>query len=287
MAQEIKLEGVYFRYPGTQSEEKKWVLNNINLSIKKGEFVAILGHNGSGKSTLARHLNGIELPQQGTVSVEGMKTTDKKKVYDIRQKVGMVFQNPDNQIVTTIVEEDVAFALENLGIEPHEMRRRVDWAMEIAGITEYKDSAPHQLSGGQKQRVAIAGVVAMRPDYLVLDEPTAMLDPQGRQEVMKTLKALNKEENITVVLITHYMEEAAMADRIVVMEQGEILMDGRPREIFTKVEELREIDLDVPQPTQLIYLLKQAGLEVPENVIDRDECVQVIMKLVEESKWQS
>lgn len=263
------------------------MLNNINLTIPKGQFVAILGHNGSGKSTLARHLNGIEMPQEGTVRIEGMKTSSKEQIFNIRQKVGMVFQNPDNQIVTTVVEEDVAFALENLGVEPYEMRRRVDWAMEMTGITEYKTRAPHQLSGGQKQRVAIAGVVAMNPDYLVLDEPTAMLDPKGRKEVIRTLQTLNKEENITVILITHYMEEAAKADRVVVMDEGKIIMDDTPQKVFSRVEELREIDLDVPQPTKLIYLLKQAGIEVPEGVITRQECVDVVTNLVEEYKWQS
>lgn len=286
MEQQIVIEHVNFGYPSANGERNP-VLKDINLTIPKGQFVAVLGHNGSGKSTLAKHLNGFLQPQEGRVLVEGIDTKEEGRIYDIRQKVGMVFQNPDNQIVTTVVEEDVAFALENLGIPPEEIRKRIDWAMDIAGITEYKDRAPHQLSGGQKQRVAIAGVVAMVPDYLVLDESTAMLDPKGREEVMNTISFLNKDQGITVVHITHYMEEAALADRIIVMDEGGILLDGTPKEVFSQVKLLRENDLDVPQPTKLMTLLQEKGLPLPSGVTSIEDCVNEIAKVLEGTSCQS
>ena len=223
-------------------------------------MTAVLGHNGCGKSTFAKHLNAILLPSGGTVYIDGIDTKDENRIYDIRQRVGMVFQNPDNQIVATIVEEDVAFALENLGVEPNEIRRRVDEALKAVGMYEYRMHAPHQLSGGQKQRVAIAGIIAMRPRCIVLDEPTAMLDPKGRSEVMKTVKELNSKYGITIILITHYMEEAAQCERIIVMDKGKVLMDDSPKQVFSRVEELKAVGLDVPQVTELIYELNKLSL---------------------------
>ena len=232
------MEATRVSFSYDEEPESPLVLDDISLSVRRGEFLAVLGHNGSGKSTLAKHFNAILLPQQGRVVVEGMDTADEEKLYDIRQTVGMVFQNPDNQIVATIVEEDVAFALENMGVPPAEIRRRVDDALKSVGMYEYREHAPHQLSGGQKQRVAIAGIIAMRPRCIVLDEPTAMLDPRGRAEVMKTLRELNRDHGITIALITHYMDEAAQCDRVVVVDRGRLLMDGLPREVFSRVEEL-------------------------------------------------
>ncbi|MBQ9108642.1 MAG: energy-coupling factor transporter ATPase [Oscillospiraceae bacterium] len=272
----IRAEHLTFRYldePGSQL-----VLNDVSLDIAPGEFVAVLGHNGSGKSTLAKHMNAVLLPNGGTVWVQGMDTRNEDFLYDIRQNVGIVFQNPDNQIVATIVEEDVAFALENVGVEPTEIRRRVDEALQAVGMYEYREHAPHQLSGGQKQRVAIAGIIAMRPDCIVLDEPTAMLDPKGRREVLKTIRKLNREHNITVVLITHYMDEAAQADRVVVMENGEVILDGDPGEVFGHVEELKAVGLDVPQATELAFELKQAGWDLPDRILTEDECIEAIAK---------
>ena len=231
----IEIKDLEFSYEDAD-EKNDAVLRGINLCIKKGEFLAVLGHNGSGKSTLAKHLNSILVPQKGKVLVEGIDTSDENMLYEIRQRVGMVFQNPDNQLVATIVEEDVAFAPENLGVKPDEIRNRVDYALEAVNMTEFAQHAPHMLSGGQKQRIAIAGVLAMKPDVLVMDEPTAMLDPSGRKEIMATVKKLNKEEKMTVVMITHFMEEAAQADRVVVMDHGEIVMEGAPKEIFSQVE---------------------------------------------------
>ena len=239
-----------------------------------------MGANGCGKSTLAKHFNAILLPESGRVLVEGMPTSDEKNLLALRQKVGMVFQNPDNQIVATVVEEDVAFAAENLGVEPHEMRRRVDEAMQLAGIYAYKDKAPHKLSGGQKQRVAIAGVLAMQPDCLVLDEATAMLDPIGRQQVLRTVHRLNREKGITVVQITHYMEEAAMAGRVVVMSAGHVVMDGPPREVFARADELHALHLDVPQPAELCQLLSRQGLPVPPGIIGVDECAAALYRML-------
>ncbi len=275
-----EIKDLEFQYEMTDAEPVK-VLRGINLELKKGEFTAVLGHNGCGKSTLAKHLNAILLPTGGTVYIDGIDTKDEDKVFDIRQRVGMVFQNPDNQIVTTIVEEDVAFALENLGVEPHEMRKRVDEALKAVNMYEYREHAPHQLSGGQKQRIAIAGVIAMRPEFIVLDEPTAMLDPQGRKEVIATIRRLNQEYGISVVLITHYMDEAVKADRVIVMDDGRTVMDGTPREVFLRVEELKKLGLDVPQVTELVWELKKSGLDIDSDVINEEECVNALMKLLE------
>lgn len=272
----LSVQNVTFRY----DEGAKPALDGITLDIQKGEYVAILGANGCGKSTLAKHFNAILLPESGRVLVEGMPTSDEKNLLALRQKVGMVFQNPDNQIVATVVEEDVAFAAENLGVEPHEMRRRVDEAMQLAGIYAYKDKAPHKLSGGQKQRVAIAGVLAMQPDCLVLDEATAMLDPIGRQQVLRTVHRLNREKGITVVQITHYMEEAAMAGRVVVMSAGHVVMDGPPREVFARADELHALHLDVPQPAELCQLLSRQGLPVPPGITGVDECAAALYRML-------
>ena len=267
-----------FRY---DPEQPTYALNGVSVGVRRGEFVAVLGANGCGKSTLAKHFNAILLPESGTVLVEGMDTRDEEKIYDIRQKVGMVFQSPDNQIVATVVEEDVAFALENLGVPPEEMRRRVDDAMKMAGIYEYRERAPHNLSGGQKQRVAIAGVVAMRPDCLILDEATAMLDPRGREQVMQTIHRLNKDLGITVVAITHYMEEAAQADRVLVMSQGHVVMEGTPKEVFRQTEKVRALRLDVPQAAELRDELDKAGIPMPEGIIDTGECAQALYELLQ------
>ena len=272
----LSVQNVTFRY----DEGAKPALDGITLDVQKGEYVAILGANGCGKSTLAKHFNAILLPESGRVLVEGMPTSDEKNLLALRQKVGMVFQNPDNQIVATVVEEDVAFAAENLGVEPHEMRRRVDEAMQLAGIYAYKDKAPHKLSGGQKQRVAIAGVLAMQPDCLVLDEATAMLDPSGRQQVLRTVHRLNREKGITVVQITHYMEEAAMAGRVVVMSAGHVVMDGPPHEVFARADELHALHLDVPQPAELCQLLSHQGLPVPPGIIGVDECAAALYRML-------
>ena len=280
----IKTEDLIFDYTvfdeNGDETGKNRILTDINLSIEKGTFVAVLGHNGSGKSTLAKHFTGILLPTSGKVLVDGIDTTDESRIYDIRQTVGMVFQNPDNQIVATIVEEDVAFALENLGVPPDEIRKRVDDALKTVDMYEYRNHAPHQLSGGQKQRVAIAGIIAMRPRCIVMDEPTAMLDPKGRKEIMSTIKTLNKEHGITVVLITHYMEEAAKADRVIVIDKGNILLDDVPKRIFSQVELLKSVGLDVPQATELMYELKKCGLDVPDDIIDEDECAQVLYDIL-------
>lgn len=275
-----------FRY---DPEQPVYALKGVSASVRRGEFVAVLGANGCGKSTLAKHFNAILLPESGTVLVEGMDTADEEKVYDIRQTVGMVFQSPDNQIVATVVEEDVAFALENLGVPQAEMRRRVDDAMKMAGIYDYRERAPHNLSGGQKQRVAIAGVVAMRPDCLILDEATAMLDPRGREQVMQTIHRLNKTMGITVVAITHYMEEAAQADRVLVMSQGQVVMEGTPKEVFSQTERVRALHLDVPQAAELRDELVKAGIPMPEGIIDEGECAQALYELLQGEEvpaWQ-
>ena len=273
----IRFDNVSFSY-----NDGKTVLDEVNLSVKKGEFVAVLGYNGSGKSTLAKHMNAIVLPVMGKVTVDGMDTSEEGHLYDIRQKVGMVFQNPDNQIVATIVEEDVAFALENLGVAPDEIRKRVDESLETVGMTKHANDAPHQLSGGQKQRVAIAGVIAMSPDCIVLDEPTAMLDPKGRQTVLKTIERLNRENGITVILITHYMDEAALADRIIILHSGRVAMDGTPGEVFSKVERVRELGLDVPQATEICYLLRKEGIEIASDIVSYEQCVKALLNLLEE-----
>ena len=282
MSNFIEIKDLYFSYINNAEEPpvKTEVLKGIDLNIKKGEFVAILGHNGSGKSTLAKCINAINIPESGTVIVDGLDTKDEKNLLDIRKTAGMVFQNPDNQIVATIVEEDVAFALENMGVAPDEIRRRVDEALKTVDMYEYREHAPHRLSGGQKQRVAIAGILAMKPKCILLDEPTAMLDPRGRAEVMKTIKMLNRESGVTIVLITHYMEEAAQADRVVVIDSGEIVMDNVPKKVFSQVDTLKHLGLDVPQVTQLAYGLKKAGFDISTETITEDECVEALSRLL-------
>ncbi len=275
----IEVKEVYFQYEGTE-EEKKYALNGVNMTIKDGEFVAIVGHNGSGKSTLAKHFNSIYLPTTGDVLVDGMNTEDDDHLFDIRKKVGLVLQNPDNQIVAGIVEEDVAFGCENLGIPPEEIRKRVDESLKAVDMYEYRTHSPDKLSGGQKQRIAIAGIIAMQPECIVLDEPTAMLDPQGRQEVISTVQKLNKERGITIILITHYMEEAVLADRVIMMDSGKVLTEGTPREVFAQVEMLKKHRLDVPQATELCYRLKGCGYEVPDCVLDEEECAKALVKLL-------
>lgn len=276
----IEFENVDFSYTvddegdGTQEVE---VIKNLNLSIEKGSFVAVLGHNGSGKSTIAKLTDGILFPQKGKVTVDGIVTKDDESIFDVRKKVGMVFQNPDNQIVASIVEEDVAFGVENLGYPPEECRRRVDNALKSVGMYELREMAPHKLSGGQKQRVAIAGIIAMKPQCIVLDEPTAMLDPSGRQEVMSTIKMLNKE-GITIVLITHYMDEAVQADRVVVIDKGEIKMDGAPKDVFCRVDEIKALGLDVPQATELIH---NSSLKSEATILNTDECVAFLKNKLE------
>ena len=254
------------------------VLDGVSLEIEEGSFVAVLGHNGSGKSTLAKHMNAILLPSGGAVYVDGIDTRDEARLLDIRRTVGMVFQNPDNQIVANVVEEDVAFAPENLGVPPAEIRQRVDEALKAVGMYEFREHAPHLLSGGQKQRVAIAGVIAMEPACIVLDESTAMLDPSGRREVLDTVRRLNREKGITIVLITHHMDEAALADRIVVMDGGQAVMDGAPREILTRMRELRAIGLDVPHTVDLLYGLREDGFDVPVDALSVEECADAIVK---------
>lgn len=259
----ISAKGLEFSY----SPEEPKVLNGIDLDIEKGSYVAILGHNGCGKSTLAKLLCGILLPNEGIVLVDGMSTADEENAFEIRKKCGMVFQNPDNQLVASVVEEDIAFAPENLGLPREEIRRRVDMALETVDMTSYAKHATYKLSGGQKQRIAIAGILAMRPDCIVFDEATAMLDPSGRKEIVAAMKRLNKEYGLTVVTITHYMNEAIEADRIIVMNQGEIIGDGKPEEIFTQVEKLQSVSLSVPQVTELLYLLEQDGYKLPRGVL--------------------
>jgi energy-coupling factor transport system ATP-binding protein len=278
MSDMIKTENVTFEYVG-QSGVRALALDDINIGVSKGEFVAILGHNGSGKSTLAKHMNALLLPSGGTVYVKGMDTKDEKYLWDIRQSAGMVFQNPDNQIVATIVEEDVAFGPENLGIEPTEIRRRVDAALDTVEMAHFSKHSPHLLSGGQKQRVAIAGIIAMKPECIILDEPTALLDPSGRKEVMDTIMRLNREEGITIVLITHYMDEAINADRIYVMKNGKILMEGKPRDIFKEVKKVKEAGLDVPQVTELCYRLGREGINLPTDILTVEEMVVELCRL--------
>ena len=272
----IKTENLTFAYHD-ESGNAKFALNGIDLSIARGEFVAVLGHNGSGKSTLAGHFNAIRLPTGGKVYVDMMDTADDGKVYDIRKTCAMVFQNPDNQIVASVVEEDVAFALENMGLPPVEIRRRVDDALKAVGMYEFRGHAPHKLSGGQKQRVAIAGVIAMMPRCVVFDEPTAMLDPSGRKEVMRVIRDLNSRFGITVILITHHMDEAVQAGRVVVMHQGKVLMDGTPREIFTQVDALRKASLSVPQTIEVLYDLdRDAGAGLPIDAMSVEECADTL-----------
>ena len=271
----IQIKDVYYRYAGNEGEETT-ALDGVSLDIRKGEFVAVIGHNGSGKSTLAKHINGLMLPMSGQVIVKGMDTRDENLIWDIRQVAGMVFQNPDNQLVATIVEEDVAFGPENLAVPPEQIRLQVDDALKAVKMLQFAKSAPHLLSGGQKQRLAIAGIIAMRPEIIILDEPTAMLDPSGRKEVMDTVHYLNEEEGITIVHITHFMEEAIRAHRVVVMEEGRIIMDGPPREIFRQVSELREIGLDVPQIAELAYELKKEGFPITGDPLSTEEMVNIL-----------
>ncbi len=279
----LKAENLLYSYDNGVKKVDA-VLDNLNLNIKKGEFVAVLGHNGCGKSTLAKHFNGLLLPLGGDVYVQGINTKDEEMLWTIRRQVGMVFQNPDNQIVANVVEEDVAFAPENLGIPSAEIRKRVDDALKTVDMYRYRKHAPHLLSGGQKQRVAIAGAIAMRPECIVMDEPTAMLDPMGRAEVMETILKLKAQENMTVVLITHYMDEAAMADRVVVMDDGHIVIDDTPRNVFSQVELLKSLGLDVPQVTELAYTLNKEGFDVNYDVLTVTECADAIMDYVRSIK---
>ena len=280
MSQEmIKCENLVFKYTSHEEGIEKYAINGVDLTVKKGEFLVVLGHNGSGKSTLAKHMNALLLPTDGVVYVDGINTKDEERIWDVRAKAGMVFQNPDNQMVATIVEEDVAFGPENLGIDPKEIRKRVDESLEKVGMSEYKRHAPHLLSGGQKQRVAIAGILAMKPECIIFDEPTAMLDPSGRKEVIKNIKEINKEYGITIVLITHYMDEAAEADRIVVMDDGKLIMCGTPKEVFSKVELMKKIGLDVPQVTELSYELSKEGINLDSKIINVDEMVNALCQL--------
>ena len=279
----IDFRDVTFGYGEADEDIRKeeYVLEHLNLSIDKGDFVAVLGHNGCGKSTLAKLCNGINIPTSGSVFVDGIDTKDEDKINDIRQRVGMVFQNPDNQIVATIVEDDVAFGPENLGVEPAEIRKRVDEALKNVGMYDFRLSEPHKLSGGQKQRVAIAGIIAMKPQCIVLDEPTSMLDPRGRREVMETVKMLNEDFGITVVFITHYMDEAAKAKRVIVMDEGKIILDGTPKEVFRNVNTLKRVGLDVPEATLLTHELKKEGIALPDDILTIDELCAEISHTVE------
>lgn len=277
MKEIIKVENLVFEYVG---EESSFVaIDDLNLGIKEGEFVAIIGHNGSGKSTLSKNLNAILVPTKGDIYVNEMNTRDESKIWDIRQSAGMVFQNPDNQIVATVVEEDVAFGCENLGIDPVEIRERVDWALKSVDMYDKKDRQPHLLSGGQKQRVAIAGIIAMKPRCIIFDEATAMLDPSGREEVMNIIKKLNKENNITVLHITHFMEEAVEADRVIVMEKGKNVLSGTPREVFSNVDQLKSIGLDVPYMTELSHMLNNDGINIKNDILTVDEMVGELCRL--------
>ncbi len=277
----IQIKDVTFSYVNDYDDPptKNTVIKGVSLDIDRGEFVAVLGHNGSGKSTLAKLINAINLPESGEVTVDGMNTADEERLYDIRKTVGMVFQNPDNQIVATVVEEDVAFALENIGVEPSEIRRRVDEALKTVGMYSYREHAPHKLSGGQKQRIAIAGILAMKPECIVMDEPTAMLDPIGRREIMSTIKQLNAS-GVTIVLITHYMDEAAQAGRVVVMDDGRIIADDEPKKVFAQAEKLKAVGLDVPGVTELTHALIKEGVDLPDDIISEDECVERLYNLL-------
>ncbi len=280
MTEAIRTEHLKFSYDAQSESGGVTVFDDLNLSIEEGSFVAVLGHNGCGKSTLAKHFNAVLLPEGGSVQVFGMDTSDESLLVDIRRTVGMVFQNPDNQMVANVVEEDVAFAPENLGVPSEELRRRVDEALKLVGMYDYRLHAPHLLSGGQKQRVAIAGVIAMRPRCIVLDEPTAMLDPHGREEVISTIERLNREMGITVVLITHHMTEAIRAQRVIVMDTGRILADGTPKEVFPQVELLESVGLAVPATTKVLYALNQAGFDLPLDALSTEECAQVLLAAI-------
>ena len=275
----ISVQNVTFRY-NEEGENAKLVLDDVSFEVRQGEFVALLGHNGSGKSTIAKHLNAMLIPSSGKVYIDGMDTTDESVTYDIRRKVGLVLQNPDNQLVASIVEEDVAFGPENLGILADEIRERVDEALKAVDMYDHRLKAPFKLSGGQKQRVAIAGIIAMRPDCIVLDEPTAMLDPKGRQEVLDTILKLNRENGITVVMITHYMEEAVLADRVYVVDNGKMLTEGTPREVFSQVELMKKHRLDVPQATELCYKLRACGVDIKELPLDEKECTSILKEVL-------
>lgn len=277
----ISIDNISFSYSDSENSNLvKNAVNNFSLKIKKGEFIALLGHNGCGKSTVAKHLNAMLLPDSGKVYVDGDDTSDEDKTYDIRKKVGLVLQNPDNQLVASIVEEDVAFGPENLGVAPDVIRQRVDEALKTVDMYEYRTHAPYKLSGGQKQRVAIAGILAMQPQCIVLDEPTAMLDPNGRSEVMSTLLKLNKDKNMTVILITHYMEEAVLADRVIVMDEGKILIQGTPEEVFSQVELLKKHRLDVPQATELAYKLSGCGIKTGKIPLNDEDCVKMLEEVL-------
>lgn len=280
----IKAENLFFTYEDEETENKHYVLKDLSLEIEKGCFLSILGHNGSGKSTFAKLLNMILTPDSGRIYIDGKDITapdmTEDELFEIRRKVGMVFQNPDNQLVATIVEEDVAFGPENLGVEPSEIRKRVDEALKTVGMSKYASHAPHRLSGGQKQRVAIAGIIAMMPDCIVFDESTAMLDPMGRREVMDTILSLNKEKGITVIHITHNMDEAARADRVVVINEGEIYLDGTPKQVFSRVEELRAAGLDVPQVTELFYDLDKCGVNLPCDILEEEEGAELLASML-------
>lgn len=284
----IEASHVFFEYvqkdENDHIEEINEALSDLSISIEKGSFVCILGHNGSGKSTFAKLLNGLSLPKEGTVLISGMDTRDESRLLSIRKTCGMVFQNPDNQIIANVVEEDVAFGPENLGVPTEEIVRRVDDALKKVGMEAYRLNSPNRLSGGQKQRVAIAGVMAMKPECIVLDEPTAMLDPSGRRDVLRTIHELNKNEGITIVHITHYMEEAVDADRIIVMDDGKVVMDDEPRKIFSRVDELRKLALSVPQITELAYELRQAGMPIPLGILTREELLQYIIPLMKRAE---
>lgn len=279
----IKIRDLIFEYKRHDDEGNvesvSRAVNNVSLDVKKGQFIAILGHNGSGKSTLAKHINAILLPTEGTVWISGKDTSDEENLWDIRQSAGMVFQNPDNQIIGTVVEEDVGFGPENIGVPVEDIWQRVDGALRAVGMMAYRHHSPNKLSGGQKQRVAIAGVVAMRPQCIVLDEPTAMLDPSGRKEVLRTIHELNEKEKVTVILITHYMEEVIDADHVIVMDGGNIVLQGTPHEIFSKVELLKKYRLDVPQVTELAYELKTEGLPLRDGILTIDELVEELCRL--------
>lgn len=281
----VKAENVSYEYTkvvevkGENTERKLMALENISLDIEKGDFIAVLGHNGSGKSTFAKHLNALLTPSEGTIWVDGMDTKNDELVWNIRQNTGMVFQNPDNQLVATVVEEDIAFGPENLGVEPAEIRRRVDEALQMVGMDGYQKNTPSKLSGGQKQRIAIAGILAMRPQCIVLDEPTAMLDPIGRRDVMDTIHKLNKENGITIILITHYMDEAVSADKVYVIDDGRIVMQGIPKEIFSQVEKMKAYGLDVPQVTETAYNLRKLGIDIPSDILTVEEMVGAICRL--------
>lgn len=283
----IITEGLSFSYHTDDEKSSVYALNDVNLDIKSGEYVAVLGHNGSGKSTFAKLLNLIILPTGGRIVLDGkdlsaISENDEDSLFDVRRRVGMVFQNPDNQLVANVVEEDVAFGPENLGVERHEIRKRVDDALSLVGMSEYALHAPHKLSGGQKQRIAIAGVIAMMPECIILDEATAMLDPHGRKEVMDTIEKLNREHGITIIHITHYMEEAVRADRVVVINDSFVYMDGTPKEVFSRIDELRSVGLEAPQGAELIHELRKLGYDLPRDCITKDECSQALAKFIKE-----